>query len=113
MKSREIKFRGWDGDDMLPSQDLTQSSKCWTWLGKQDVELMQYTGLKDKNGVEIYESDLVKIRDAQNDEGFSNQEVYFDWRGAGVIPSEERKMHIRLDMLSEIEVTGNIYEEKK
>jgi hypothetical protein len=60
---REIKFRGWDGERMLSPQDLSQSGDFWRWLGKQDVELMQYTGLKDREGREIYESDIVKEGD--------------------------------------------------
>jgi hypothetical protein len=60
--NREIKFRAWDGKEMLPVQDLSQSSEYWTWLGKKDVALMQFTGLKDKNKVEIYESDIAKIK---------------------------------------------------
>ena len=64
---REIKFRVWDGQSMEQIRPLwfeelgCYHDDCFSKSAKEiNCTLMQYTGLKDKNGKEIYEGDIIQ-----------------------------------------------------
>jgi len=60
---REIKFRAWDDNEkqMVFWDDLRDTKLFDDGFDNNQCTLMQYTGLKDKNGKEIYEGDVVEI----------------------------------------------------
>jgi uncharacterized phage protein (TIGR01671 family) len=63
---REIKFRAWDGKEMTTTFEVSsQGVVKFTPLGQspkylEHYKLMQFTGLLDKNGKEIYEGDILR-----------------------------------------------------
>ena len=108
---RPIKFRIWNGETMV-SPDYIDREGYAHWkensIPQSSNEVMQYIGLEDKNGVEIYEGDFILWPD-----GFV-QEVKLDYDFELIDMTDEWcygfKVHNYIDATHNVKVIGNIWE---
>jgi len=121
---REIKFRAWDkkgkymfetmvifNPDHNPQMGVCQIVSNGVpevrFVNINDFELMQFTGLKDKNGKEIYEGDIIDLNfETVHLRGKVIQEESGDW----LLYQDEQNFVGVHHNKNRIEIIGNIYE---
>ena len=133
---RKIKFRAWDKEtkkmfsvthlqldiyndkvSFAASEDLEENRTEFYDMDK--IKLMQFTGLEDKNGKEIYEGDIVSVKYLYDKRTTDRAQVVWqeDKAGFGLkslkgLTNEVYELY-RVTSKHNLEVIGNIYENKE
>jgi uncharacterized phage protein (TIGR01671 family) len=113
---RTIKFRAWNDptSEMLYSDDFTFSEFFHEiYPLNKNSGLMQFTGLLDKNGKEIYEGDILHSETWGRNSRCLNPYHVVEWRDVGWVASGYNgtmNVHPELTVKQDFEVIGNTYE---
>lgn len=115
---REIKFRAWDaGKNEMEYFDLTSLYCRGEETGEYDfpdgLPIMQFTGLKDAKGVEVYEDDLIELKNFKHSIW---RVIFHSGQFIGLNCFPEKTPYTRYKVTEEISVgatvIGNIYEDR-
>ena len=106
---KELKFRAWDGKKMIEDAIPTSETSIielfeYEWQETEVKAVEQYTGLKDKNGKEIYDGDILLDDIGEPCEPWT---VKFD---DGKFIGEIQGVVEDLFELTDLEIIGNIHE---
>ena len=118
------KYRAYDGGSLnrmyQPDEVMVGNGDIWIidedsvageWIVNNDIHLMQSTGLRDKNGKEIFEGDIVKMsKDVYSEPTY--YEVVRHYGGAYRLESKQHGCELWLRH-TDCEVVGNVYENRE
>ena len=118
---REIKFRAWDFVNKIMDEDIfidgagnaydyasTTYNTPNTEIQRCEFPVMQYTGLKDKYSVEIYEGDILSYFGFEYEVTF--EESAFGWSEDGQFYAFAE---MAIDEIEKTKIIGNVYENQE
>lgn len=111
---RQIKFRVWGPNSkyMWEWEELQHIEMRWLVDGEEDSGdriIMQSIGLTDKNGKEIYESDIITADIIEYNSLMTQGEIVYD-NELSMYSNKNEAGLTPLYKLNNIEIIGNIYE---
>lgn len=114
----DINFRAWlkDEQKMVEVTSLNLTTKrimydIYKMKSFDEIILMQSTGLKDKNGKDVYDGDIVNAFDGDN--YYLNCCIGYNKGVFYLYKPYHPHFYVLFNKLQEIEVIGNIYENKE